>query len=457
MSEKSISNLFLDTTPVDRDKASQAIKEFYRFSKEKDPEIVFVDGPNHLANEITPDLEPHCFFDCKDIAQFTSKYGITKSDRLWSGVAKMCAPPRITRKKRRFLGSDECFLPSSHEYRAHNDHLEGYKWFKLAGNLWESCYATVNFKGKSFVYERPVSIKSNDRGFHSSDGPAVVFKDGSEFFYHEGQMIKAEHFANPMKMSLKDIHSYYHKYLIIDMIGVEYYKGLVDAWKPPCTKGRFAKFFAFSKMVVPGDEDIKDSWKKKGRGYHYVDKPYVVKIRKGSVNGVNGIMMDDGCRDGYGNIYHFPKDPFQCENYECLFDEEDKELWDLFNYAGIANGGAHGLDISYQDGIFRLRNKRYEGFSHDMCRHAIAPAWFKAKMFRGEDAYYETDRHAVKYEGGELKVAKCDDFPRIQDNIMSGECQVPSYMFSIDLKSDSWEGLLDEWAKLSFEWLGLHG
>jgi hypothetical protein len=251
---------------------------------------------------------------------------------------------------------------------------------------------------------------------------------------------------------------------------------MVKEWRVPETKGRWEKFFGFSKMVLPGDDlpDEKDErgvtkFRERGYGYHsYKDKPYEVDIYLGKVNGVWGLTF--AARDGH-DIYNFPYNdhPLDHEHGHDLFDEQDRELFDLFDLKEMFNRSmAATFTLSYMNRKFRLKSSSGYGESHPACRHDIAPAWFKAKMFREEEVVYESPdgKFAVKWEPGEDEegyrrgnLFTAGEFPGEKEprGSLFGGCEnLPGYNFHVDLEADSWEGLLEKWAKLAFDWLALH-
>lgn len=50
-----------------------------------------------------------------------------------------------------------------------------------------------------------------------------------------------------------------------------------------------------------------------------------------------------------------------------------------------------------------------------------------------------------------------DDGPLVfNEPLFGGSENVPTYNFHLNLTSDSWEGLLEKWARLAFDWLAMH-
>ncbi len=508
--------LYTDTTPIDRDKACLAVRELYKFcnvsshasyNKDKprpvrDPEIVIVDGPTELKTLIKELFkriacgflkeEEGDFFDAgsfNDIAHFVNKRGWSSKERMRSVIAhefKLPLPDHTFKakdgrsiiKKRRGWSSP-MMLAIDYLYISEDNKEDrcGYdRWERMASKIWDNAYLVVTFLNKCFVVDRPKEVHINEMGFHRTDGPALVFRDGTEVYAYEGLGVEKKYIMEKDSLTLKDVHQHNsRKHYLIDLMGVDRYLKLVKEWKPPETKGRFNKFFSFARMVLPTDDlpDEKDErgftkYRERGFGYHsYKDKPYEVDFYLGKVNGEFGLVFS--ARDG-GDIYHFPYDthPFDTEHCE-IFEEQDRELWDLFDVKEMfSRSSAATFTLSYQNKKFRLKSDLlYE--HHPTCRHDVAPAWFKAKMFRQEEVEYVSsdEKYGVRWEpnpnsathprGGDLLFA--GEFPGDKEprGSLFGGCEnLPGFSFTLDLEADSWEGLLEKWARLAFDWLHLH-
>lgn len=439
-----MNELFTCTDPIDKSEATKAVNDFYEFCKKPLPEIVFVAGPVELREKIDLSEEGLSLFDYQDIAHFTSCYSYTTNMRLSRIYNSVFSDLRAKQKPGKWVGSD--IMLTRQDYDRHSLGMGG-AWDVLAAAVCANSYACFTFQKRCFIVDRPKYTYTNDRGFHCTTAPALVFRDGAEVYCYEGIEIKKEHLLNPSSMSLKDIHSYRNsnKHLIIGLFGVDNYLELAKQWKPDVA-GKFKKFFHFSEIVVPGDNDIEESWKKKGRAHHYKEEPLTVNVRHGRVNGEHGLVFEDS----YKQIDFFKGyrvSPLDTERGKELFDEGDRELLDLLNFEEIMNRGCTmGFQIGFQNDKFFLK----QTYDRASCYHDVVPSWFKAKMFRGQDALYETDKYAVKFENGELQYA--GDI-NMKKPIFRGSENLPYYEFKLDLESDTWEGFLEKWARLSFEWL----
>lgn len=488
--------LYSNIVPINKERVESAVKELYRYCNScsylpdefyrskprpsRDPEVIFVDGPDELKEVMDVDEESFHAESFNSIAHFVNKRGWGPKERMHSVIANVFSFPS-NQKRRGFINRWESPMMLAIDYLyddGSDEHQSKYpnQWEDIAKKVWDNSYLVFTFINKCYVVNRPNQVSFNERGFHHKKAPSLTFRDGSKIYCHEGIQVDEKHFLNPKSMTLKDIHQHNsRKHYLIDMVGVEHYLELVKAWEPPETKGRWSKFFSFAKMVLPGDDlpDEKDArgftkYRERGYGYHsYKDRPYEVRICYSKINGEYGLTFSS--HDGR-EVSHFPDDVFGTEEGARLFDDGDRELWDLFDLRETFNRGPLELILSYQNKEFRLRSKKmYEG--HRVCRHDVAPAWFKAKMFRGEDALYENEEmgYAIAFEDGKLMYAgdieqggSCipKDEPRkplkARGSLFGGCENLPSYQFDIDLVSGSWEGLLEKWARLGFEWLGLH-
>lgn len=485
--------LFFNTNPIDKNAAESAVTNLYNYCHQQsldskgwkgyistapasNPKIVFVDGPTELAEKIG-DEKWTALDRFNTIAHFVSRRGCSSKDRVHSVVCQIFHKVPYKKGKRCFDGP--LFEPIDHLYnndrptdweKLPNDHAT--QWEKLASIVWEQTYVCFTFQDVCYVVNRPMVVNSNERGLHCKDGPAIVFRDGTEIYCHEGELTTEKNVRHPEQMTLKDIHQDPYradKHILIDLCGVERYLELCKAWKPD-VKGKFQKFFSMSKMVLPEKPDAKE-WEHAGYGHMYVDQPSSIKFTHGDVNGQYALCLK-GDHDLYAFWDYYNKHVFDWKHHKKIFNEGDRDLWDLLNVNEIfRRGSVMGLTVAFQNGVFSVKSNNIYGDGFKSCRHEVAPAWFKAKMFRGEDALYEnhTLNYAVKYENGKLLFggdieeggsctpANESDKPlKIRHQLFSGSEELPTYNFNIDLQSDSWEGLLEKWSMLSFEWLGMH-
>lgn len=469
--------LITNTEPIDRDKAATAMKEFYEYCGQEEPEIVFVNGPKDLEEKLDLTLEGFSFFDHKDITQFVTKRGTRDYDCIKHDIVSLFWKHRSPKKmKKGFVGSSAILEPQDYEY--YNSRFEEigggyhYKWNKFATAVWDNSLLTLNYKGKSYMLERPEVIKWNDRGLHCDDGPALVFRDGSEFYFWNSERMTKHQFENPHRITLEEIHSKHYKHIWIAFIGVDRYMKMVEEWKPN-VKGKFQKFFDFAKMIHPADSlprDPRKYYSHKGKGWMYEDKPedvkewqkhkpYKVKFSKATVNGKHGTLVD--C-ENYSTMHLLPdyygawgKHWLDSKQGRKLFEETDRELLDLLLINEQMSKGGYHLEITYLNKEFKMTLPRSERLIHGNCHGNMAPAWFKAKMFLGEDVEYKGDRYAIRwskekgleYAGDEEILKSAERFPLYNDE------DVPWVYFDVEITSDSWEGLLEKWARLAFEWI----
>jgi hypothetical protein len=437
---------------IDKRSAKAAIVNLYNYCHQKsqnstfaapsrNPKVVFVDGPTELYNNIS-DEEPIDLTCFNSIVHFVNKGGYGSRERVHSVICQVFS-------KRDGKSLDfPMFCPVDYMYNIDR----ATEWEKLASAVWDQTYICFTFKDVCYVVERPLLVKSNERGLHCSDGPAIVFRDGTEIYCYEGILTTESNVLHPDKMTLKDIHQHNsRKHILIDLCGVDRYLDLCKSWRPD-VKGKFQKFFGMSNIV---------------NSNMYVNNPYSVKFSHRNVNCKYALRLDDNY-----DLYAFwkSKHVFDWDHSSKIFDESDRELWDLLDVGEVFSRGAvMGFTVSFQKGIFSVDSATYSGFK--TCSHDVAPSWFKAKMFRGQDALYENNElnYCIKYEEGQLLYAGDIELGssyttrnesskplKVRNSLFSGCENIPSYKFDIDIQSDSWEGLLEKWATLSFNWLGMH-
>jgi hypothetical protein len=461
--------LYVNTNPIDKDTAADAVKELYRYcntcasipsefykdkiSPSRNPDIVFVDGPKDLLVEMKfHENNPFHASAYNSVAHFVSKRGWGATKRMRSVIGQIFEIPRDGYPSTG-LWETPMMLAIDYLYGSKERVYEN-QWEEIATKIWDNSYLIFTFVDVCYIVNRPERISFNDMGFHCKDGPSLVFRDGTEIYCYEGIKVDKDHLLHPKSMTLKDIHQKNsRKHYLIDMVGLDHYLGLVKAWGAPETEGRFKKFFGFADMVLPGDDEPEDIriGKKRGYGSSYKDRAYEVDIYLGEMNGEYGITFQSKV---WKDTYHIPykSNPFDLDYISGILEPEDKELWELFDLREVFSRGCTGLRLSYQNKEFRLKSDRL--YEHPSCRHDLAPAWFKAKMFRNESALYETEHYAIKWEDGALSYA--GELPNNHNSLFGGCENLPSYKFDIDLVSNSWAGLLKKWAELSFSWLCLH-
>ena len=494
--------LFLNNESINCLKAAEAVKAMYKWCSEHrhwmnvtkrpisdDPEIVFVDGLNDLMDKL--DLKDQ-WVDLRSynpIAHFVTKRGGSQHDSMKNLLNhhvfhKILKPiyPSITGFSEPHLLPEDYLYEQPKRSGLESQIGKGERgswdgattlgantaWEQLATNIWNNSYFIVSFENKCYVVERPVFTKANEEGFHNFNEldavPAIVFRDGSEIFAYEGYEFSKEHMANPQSMTLKDIHEGSHKHIKIDLMGVDNYLKLVKEWKPD-VKGKFKKFMGFGEMIVEGDDDIKESWNKKGHGHHHVDSPEIVYIKTATINGEYGLTIYYKTW-GVGQMYFFPGypgdpfDPFEPKAGGYMFNEEDRELWELLQVREAISRGAHKIEVGYQNGKFWVMASGFgdEPSKYPSCHRDIAPAWVKARMFRNETFEYESDVVKLKFEDGKIVDMESNlDTNKVHSSLWHSNTSVPSFSFDWKLEADSWEGLLEKWSNLAFEWLGMEG
>jgi hypothetical protein len=262
--------LFCNTTPINKAKATNAINELYHYCNIqsyksdlwqsyttarpccKEPEIIFADGPEQVVAMFKGDTNLVDLERFNDIAHFVTKRGYGSKERVHSVVAhvfsKLLPYNRLPKS-----WSSPLFMPVDYLYN--DEHAD--VWEKLASKVWDETYVCFTYQDRCYVINRPSLVRTNDRGFHCTDGPSMVFPDGSEVYCYEGIKVTEDNIRHPERMTLKDIHQHNsRKHILIDLCGVDRYLEMCKAWKLD-VKGKFAKFFSMAEMVpVPGSWDL---------------------------------------------------------------------------------------------------------------------------------------------------------------------------------------------------------
>lgn len=441
-----ISHLFLNTERINKRKATKAMKEFYRYCKQVEPEVIFVNGPTELKEKIDPEDEGFSFFDHQDIAHFVNRRGVSKIGRIKHRVQSLFWEFRRPNKMdTKFVGSSALLMPEDYECNGDS------KWEKLATAVWNESYVTINFKNKSFIVERPMVALHNGRGFHCADGPSLIFRDGSEFHFWNGEEITEQQLLHPENVTLEEIHNHSNKHIMIAMVGVDNYLEMVKAWKPD-VKGKFQKFGDFPQMFVAGEEDKKE-WNKKSQASLYKEKPYKIKFSKSTVNGKYGTIL----KEGKSSIYHFEGSHYKTDwtSYEqgkLLFEENDRDLLKSLHIEKTLSMCSFNLELGFMDKYFYLSTPRIKRCISPSCHKDAAPAWFRTKMFLGENVIYKTDKYVIRFKNGKLRWV--GDLPK-QSSFVGNE-NLPIVYFDLHLASDSWEGLLEKWARFAFENIAMY-
>jgi hypothetical protein len=431
------SDLFENTKPIWFSDAKKAVKELYEYCKKPEPEYVYVKGPQDLADAM--DLGDDCFdaHRADDIAHFGGRRSQTKDMRMQNVINA------TFRDKCESLKVSPYLMPDYATYNSEGGHRYEYPFSKLVTAVWNSCFFCVTFEKTCYIVERPLSVMTDDTGYHNKNGPAVVFHDGTEVYCYEGFEVDKRFIVNPKSMTLKDIHkgnSRTHR--MINLVGLERYLELVKDFKIDTT-GKFKKFFGFAKIHEYANS--------------YTDRTYSVEIINTKVNGKYCLLFKDSWREYYAFLNKDDK--------KLLLDKQDYELWDTLNLKELfSRCFGVKLILSYNKGVFALKSESVyntegncRGPNNDapkplVCHRDVAPAWVKSQISQGKDVEYKDKNATVVFKDGELQV---ETEHKLDRSLFRGNNNLPQYKFDIDLKSNTWDDLLNQWANLSFEWLSM--
>lgn len=129
-----------------------------------------------------------------------------------------------------------------------------------------------------------------------------------------------------------------------------------------------------------------------------------------------------------------------------------RQLWRHLRVDDMMHRGAHKLYVSYMDGELSLKSHTYQDSRHPNCHRDVCPSWVKAHMLLGTSCEYEDEVAHVKVTDGKFQLLRGPKECQ-RDSLFGGCNAVPSYSFDVDIRSDTWVGLLEKWSDLSFKWL----
>ncbi|RDJ35579.1 MAG: hypothetical protein DWQ19_12240 [Crenarchaeota archaeon] len=431
--------IFYDTTPVDMEKASEAIYVMYKHYNLPRPRIQLASGLDELAvlaqqvKSEPIDLEKH-----SEITVFWTCRHVTTTQKIEYAISRKLNEYEWYNKNKGFFSN--VFFPPGWAY---GNKQQDWEWIKHALSIWKNTYLCVCYKDTVIILDRPKEVYCNENGFHNRNGAAVRFGDGSEIYAYEGIGVEDRYILETDRLTLFDIHKgNTKKRILISLVGVERYLDMVRNFKIE-TKNRFQKFFSFPQ--IEENPRIYDG--------------YSLRIKNAKINDEYGLALIQysgvGKNDGshWERCYHLPGNPLQHKCINSILDKKDYDLWRVLNFQETLRRGVfYGMILSYNDHKFNLKMPRlydnYSALSCDAC-----PSWVKARMFLKEDFTYKTDVVKMVVEKGKIVELKTNDKLKWQDSLWG---DIPSYKFDLNLQSETWEGLLKQWADFAFKWIGMH-
>ena len=441
MAFNSTERLFSNTSPINQNRARTAIQSLYQHCGLVMPRVVFVDGPTHFESVVKEDLCSVNLFKYEKISHFVTKRGSSKHDRMKHYLRNIYLPLLNSVDTNTHMDWFKLFIAEDFRYtppECREDNSMHDEWLPLANDVWNSTYMVLNYENIVYVFDRPSEVHTDDRGFHNTEGPCLVFRDGTEYYGHRGQFIKKEHFLHPEKMTIEEINSYGKKHVVIDMVGIDRFKKLCEEWQPPETENRFSRFFYFSQIA--------------NANIH--QDGYEVKIYHGELNGEGVIFATQMDQGEIRPSLFFIKDEDQ-SGLECLIEPEDMELWDSLRLSSMfRHGDMCKLILGYKEGRFYARGSGSSGY-RDLKKN-VAPVWFKTHMLRGENAEYVCEDYTIKYSEEEgLHGPVHNETLKMDAPFWGNEQSLPTMRFNFELESDTWAGLLHKLSRYAFEWMVL--
>ncbi len=429
---------FTNTSKINQAHCRKAVKDLYKACGKSisGSAIYFTSGPREFANSVYEDKEANLWFDARkynDIAHFGGGRSVTKSHRMKVAITSLYS--ESLKDVERKWSSPILFPDQSLFYDDLSDN-----WEKAARAVMDECYGIYTCEDECFVFERPVEVHHNERGLHCIDGPAIKFNDlyKKDIYYYEGMKVTKEQLMHPEKITLSEIcKEKYNKHIMIDLAGIDRYIDLVSKFTPD-VKGKFQNFFSFAKFAKMPEYTSRTEYK--------------IEITTRFINGEHCLTLNDDY-----HYFSFPlrEDALKYPYISYILNKEDYELWNILNIREAMDRGPTKLILSYDHGKYSLKSQGAYSPNHPACDHDIAPAWFKTKILRGQDAVYENDHIHVEYNAAEKKIKTESNFD-VKNSLFGGNQQIPSYGFDLEVVGDSWEEFLENWAYTAFDWLGLH-
>lgn len=460
--KKDFESLFLNTQPLDRCDAVEAINKMYSICGKRKPEVIFADGLGELVDcleeeVVVPEacndfaLKPFSFDDSNPITTFHTSRCVGKTWRLESLIECEIRKECTISGGLGDYGRDNLFMPVSYLYSRSEKPEYRWEWQEAATAIWDAMLCCVTYDGLCIIMDRPDVVHHNNRGYHNTKGPAVVFRDGSEIYAYEGEPIAKRLILDSANATLEDIHQgNSRKHIYIGLYGIERYLDLVKSHSVD-VKGKFKNFYQFANIDQPTVEGNHEARFSKHMREWYENKPYELLFEHEKINGETCFCMWHEGDESF--VFQYHEDPLKKPCFAKKVRTEDHELWKELNFRAYLRRGVSELTLAYKGGEFYLREKQFEDLSRDRLHRDVCPAWVKAHVMRGTDCHYEDEYTEVEVKGGELKVLKAPQKPR--DPLFHGSDNVPYYNFKLDVKGKTWEEFLRNCADFSFEWLGM--
>lgn len=168
-------DLALHKQDFDKEEAEAGIKWMYYAANLKEPKVIFIDGPNDFAKQFRASVR----------ASVGASVGASVWDSVGDSVGASVAWTCL---------SGDAEFGAWYEYWKKIKAIEPQeKAEKYVGYLRSGAFFVFFFEKVAFVMCRPTIVKQNERKqLHSTTGPALAFKDGTEIYKLNGVQFEKE-------------------------------------------------------------------------------------------------------------------------------------------------------------------------------------------------------------------------------------------------------------------------
>jgi hypothetical protein len=163
-------DLALHKTNFDKEEIEAGVKWIYYSANLKEPKVIFVDGPKDFAKKFSASVRASVRASVGDSVR------ASVGDSVRDSVSYMCLSGD---------SEDASYMEYWNKIGIYKD--EDKKLEKYLGYLKLGVWYAFFFEKVAFIMRRPTVVKQNERKqLHSTDGPALAFKDGTKLYMLNG-------------------------------------------------------------------------------------------------------------------------------------------------------------------------------------------------------------------------------------------------------------------------------
>ena len=179
-------DIALHKQDFDKEEIEAGVKWLYYASNLKEPKVCIVNGIEDFTKQFTDSVR----------ASVWASVRASVRDSVGASVVWTC------------LSGDADF-GAWYEYWKRIGVFQNDKCDKYVGYLRSGAFLVFFFEKVAYVMVRPTSVKQDEqRRLHSTDTPAMTWKDGTELFYIHGVKFTKEQFQKQKTASISDILSW---------------------------------------------------------------------------------------------------------------------------------------------------------------------------------------------------------------------------------------------------------